>query len=230
MSRDTQIKDTKRILTGFDYERETQLFYNVGTEGCIPLSKESIKYYADEACLEACELLYDLNIQTLYSNGNVNGKENTNGLAVIGISYDTLSEENKNIVENLIASGVIEDIMDNSEREEGNTIIISVPMNGNDLVGTVSDKLMIIASQFIQQDVLYGRTTEKEIRKTYPQKSNGKYYDCLTFGELTLEELEERIDEEVSQYYSDNEGNLFFTKDLLHKHLIYQEKNTAKNK
>ena len=226
MSRDTKIKDTKRVLTGFDYEKELQLFYNGGgTEGCIPLSRESIKYYADEACLEACELLYDLNVQTCYSGGNVDGKEDTDGDAFIGISYDTLSEENKNVVKQLIESGIIDGIYDNSNRGEGNTVTISVPINSNDLVGTVSDKLMTIAQQFVPQDVLYGRTTIEGIKNLYPQKENGNFYDHLTLGELTLQELEERLQDEVSQYYSDNDGNLFLTKDLLDKHLAYHKEN-----
>lgn len=225
MSRDTKIKDTKRVLTGFDFEKESQLFCNFQSEGCIPMSRESIKYYADEACLEACELLYDLNIQTFYSGGNVDGKENIDSLAFIGISYDTLSEENRNIVKQLTESGIIDGIRDNSGRGEGNIVTISVPINSNDLVGTVSDKLMIIAQQFIPQDVLYGRTTIEEIRSLYPQKANGNFYDYLTMGELTLQELEERLQEEASQYYSDNDGNLFLTKDLLNKHLVYQKEN-----
>ncbi len=225
MSRDTKIKDTKRVLTGFDYEKESQLFCSFQTEGCIPMSRESIKYYADEACLEACELLYDFNIQTLYSGGNVDGKEDFDSEAFIGISYDTLSEENKNIVKQLIESGIIEGIRDNSGRGEGNTVTISVPINSNDLVGTVSDKLMIIALQFVPQDVLYGRTTIEKIRSLYPQKANGNFYDCFTRGELTLQELEERLQEETSKYYPDNDGNLFLTKDLLNKHLAYQKGN-----
>lgn len=225
MSRDTKIKDTKRVLTGFDYEKESQLFCNFQCEGCIPMSRESIKHYADEACLEACELLYDLNIQTFYSGGNVDGKENIDSLAFIGISYDTLSEENKNIVKQLIESGIIGGIQDNSGRGEGNTVTISVPINSNDLVGTVSDKLMMMARQFVPQDVLYGRTTIEEIRNLYPRKANGNFYDYLTMGELTQKELEERLQEETSQYYSDNDGNLFLTKDLLNKHLTYQKEN-----
>ncbi len=225
MSRDTKIKDTKRVLTGLDFEKESQLFCNFLTEGCIPISRESIKYYADEACLEACELLYDLNIQTFYSGGNVNGEEDIDSEAFIGISYDTLSEENKNIVKQLIEIGIIDGVRDNSGRGQGNTITISVPINSNDLVGTVSDKLMMIARHFVPQDVLYGRTTIEEIRSLYPQKENGNFYDCCTMGELTLQELEERLQEEKSQYYPDSDGNLFLTKDLLDKHLTYQKEN-----
>lgn len=225
MSRDTKIKDTKRVLTGIDFEKESQLFCNFQSEGCIPMSRESIKYYADEACLEACTLLYDLNVQTFYSGGNVDGKEDVDSEAFIGISYDTLSEENKNIVKQLIEIGIIAGIQDNSGRGEGNTVTISVPINSNDLVGTVSDKLMTIAQQFVPQDVLYGRTTIEGIRNHYPQKANGNFYDYLTMGELNLQELEERLQEEISRYYSDNDGNLFLTKDLLDKHLAYHKEN-----
>lgn len=225
MSRDTKIKDTKRILTGRDFEKESQLFCECGSEGCIPISRESIKFYADEACLEACELLYDLNIRTFYSGGNVDGMEDTDSTAFIGISYDTLSDENKRVAKQLIECGIIGGIIDNSGRGEGNTITISVPINSDDLVGEVSDKLMMVARQFVQQDVLYGRTTIEEIKGYYPKKANGNFYDYFTMGELTIEELEERLQEELSQRYSDNDGNLFLTKDLLDKHLAYQKGN-----
>ncbi len=224
MSKDTKIKDTKRILTGLNSEKESQLFYNVGSEACIPLSRESIRYYADEACLEACQLLYDLNIQTLFSGANVDGEENAKGMAFIGISYDTLSDENKKVVSSLIENRIIKKIDNNTGRGEGNTISLSVPISSDDLVGVVSDKLNSIASQFVQQDVLYGRTTEKNIRKCYYKKENGNFFDYWTFGELTPQELEERIAEEVSQYYPDDNGNLFFTEDLLNKHLAYEIK------
>ena len=224
MSRDTKIKDTKRIITGFD-EQESQYFLGAGsTEACIPLSRESIKHYADEACVEACELLYDLNIRTIFSGANVDGQENTDTNAFIGISYDALSEENKNIVKKMIAQGIIEPIINLSGRGEGNVVIISVLINSNDLVGDVSDKLMILASYFVEQDVLFGRTTEKEIRALYYQKENGNYYDYAALGELTKEELEKRIEEEVQLYFADDEGNLFFTEDLLNKHKLYREK------
>lgn len=227
MSRDTKIKDTKRILTGINTEKELQLFYNVGDEGCIPLSREAIKYYADEACLEACKLLYDLNIKTIFSGANVDGKENTNSTAFIGISYDTLSDENKSIALSLIENEIIEGISNNSGRYQGNVICITIPINSNDTVGFVSDKLISIASHFVQQDVLYGKTTEKIIRTQFKQLENGNFIDYMTFAEITPEELEERIKDEVSQFYSDEQGNLFFTEDLLKKHLNYQ---MSKNK
>lgn len=229
MNRDTKIKDTKRILTGFD-EKEFQIFLNVGTEGCIPLSREFIKYYADEACVEACELLYDLNIQTFSSGANVDGQENATAEAFIGISYDTLNDENKNIVKKLISEGIIGKIVDNSARGEGNTITISVPISSDDLVGNVSDKLMELANCFVQQDVLYGRTTKQAIRGLYYQLENGNFYDHYTLGELTSQELEKRLEEEVQEYFSDDEGNLFLTEDLLHKHQLYQEKNSVKHR
>lgn len=149
-------------------------------------------------------------------------------MAFIGISYDTLSDENKVIVASLIENGIIEKISNNNGRGEGNTICISIPISSDDLVGLVSDKLVLISSQFVQQDVLFGRTNEKKIRELYPQKENGNFYDYMTLGELTKQELEKRISEEVSQYYSDDEGNLFFTEDLLNKQLTYKMNNKKK--
>lgn len=97
------------------------------------------------------------------------------------------------------------------------------------MVGSVSNKLLALANCFVQQDVLYGRTTKQEIRKLYYQKENGNFFDIITFGELTKEELEERL-EEVKEYFSDDEGNLFLTEDLLNKHLLYKEKSNEKHR
>ena len=60
----------------------------------------------------------------------------------------------------------------------------------------------------------------KKINNIYNLNIN--FFDYYTLGELTSQELEEIIAEEVSEYYSDDEGNLFFTEDLLNKHLTYE--------
>ena len=86
---------------------------------------------------------------------------------------------------------------------------------------------MSIVRQFKQQDVLYGRTTLEKIKSMYPQLDNGNFYDYWTLGELTASELAKRLQNELSQYYSDNEGNLFLTQDLLNKHLNYQKESTS---
>lgn len=224
MSRDTKIKDTKRVLSGFDYDNEVNLFYQGGgTESCIPLSRECIPFYADEACVESCQLLYDLNIQTFYSGANVDGNENQTSLANIVVSYDTLSEENKAIVHELIKQGIIGEIKNMDGRGQSNIFDISVPMKSDDLVGDISDKLLAISKMFIQQDVLYGRTTIEEIVKSYPLQEDGMYFDRWTFGTLSKEELAERIKDEVSSYFDGDDGYLYFTQDLCNKHMKYQE-------
>ena len=61
MGKETKIKDIKPVLSGLTENRELEkkLFYNQSNEGCIPLSREAIPYYADEPCVLACQLLYD---------------------------------------------------------------------------------------------------------------------------------------------------------------------------
>ena len=165
MSRETKIKDIKIIRSGCDnVEEEKQYFVAISTESCIPKDRDAIPLYADEPCVEACQLLYDLNIQTYTSGGHVGGKENATGMAYIGIVYDTLSEENKKIVEEMIENGIIDNIANNEARGQGLTISISVPINSDSLVGVVSDKLVRLARMFKQQDVLYGRKTIDEIK------------------------------------------------------------------
>lgn len=226
MSRDTLIKDTKRVLSGSDYEKETNAFAFINTEGCIPLSRDYISLYADEACLESCQALYDLNIQTVNSGANTDNKDNIQADGFIGIIYDTLSEENQAIVNEMIKQGIIE-----SKKKYGDYTIfyLRVPLTSSSTVGEISDKLMYLVSQFRQQDVLYGRYTYEDIDLQYKSLDNGMYLDWLTHSEITEEEKEEMINQYLEQLYYDGIKYYYITEDLLKKHISYLEENSIKN-
>ena len=226
MSRDTLIKDTERILTGFDYEKESKGLVCISSEGCIPLSREYISLYADEACLEACQKLYDLNIQTINSGANTNGRDGITYEAFIGISYDSLSDENKSIVNNMINQGVIGPIISTGHNKE-RIISIRVHLTSRSTVGEISDKLMVLANYFTIQDVLYGRNTREEYEKKYKKLGNGMYLDPFTFTPTTEEEKDELIDYYLSELYYDGKEYYYLTEDLLRKHQDFL-KNKAK--
>ena len=235
MSRETKIKDVKIMRSGLDnYEIEHQYLAQIGTESCIPKNREAIAIYVDEPCLEACQKLYDLNIETYTSGGHVDGKENATGEAFIGIIYDTLSEENKHIVEQLIKEGIIEDIRDNRGRNNSYTISIKVPIHSDSLVGDISDKLLEIVNYFKQQDVLYGRTTYEELKSFYFQlQEDGTYLDMITFSKIEESEIAQKLAEYLKEGYipmiTEDGKEYFASEDLLNKHKDYiQSLNTSR--
>lgn len=233
MSRDTKIKDIKIIRSGLDNVAEEQNhFVKVGTECCIPKDRDAISLYADEPCVEACQLLYDLNIQTYTSGGHVDGKDNAEGIAYIGICYDSLSEQNKAIVNDLIEKGMIDGIFDGKGRGYGLIFSLSVPINSDSLVGDVSDKLVQLASLFQQQDVLYGRRTIDEIKSSiFTKLDDGNYRNNWTFEVVSEEKMQQSLPEwieyECENMYTSDEITYFVSEDLLNKHLSYIESITA---
>ena len=230
MSRDTKIKDIEIKRTAYNpelSEKEIEGLAKINTEGCIPKTRDYIRLYADEPCLEACQKLYDLNIETYTSGGHVDGKENETAIAFIGVIYDSLSEENKGIVSSLVERGIIPPITDRGEEK---ALSIQVPIHSDDLVGDVSDKLLAIASEFQQQDVLYGRYTYEQLRNIYFRKlDTGLYEDGITLEEIPEEEIDDRLKgyQEVGYIPCFSEdGDLFFiTEDLLNKHSEFIKNN-----
>lgn len=227
MSRDTKIKDIKAIRSGLDnFDEELKYFAVIGTEGCIPKNRDVIALYADEPCVEACRLLYDLNIQTYSSGGNIDGVSSGKSNAFISIVYDTLSDENKKITQEMIDKGLIEGIMDERGRNIGFDISFKIPIDGDSLVGDVSDKLVQLASMFHEQDVLYGKKTIDEIRDDlFKRLPNGSFEDEITHDKVTEEEMRERLpdylENECSKMHTSDGVTYFVSEDLLNKHLDY---------
>lgn len=227
MSRETKIKDIKIVRTGLDnIDEEQNNFVWVGTEGCIPKNRDVISLYADEPCVEACQLLYDLNIQTFTSGGHVDGKENEEGIAFIGIIYKSLSEENKQIAKQMIERGIIGEFSNNRGEGHDLTIFLKVPINSNSLVGEVSDKLLQLASLFQQQDVLYGMQTIEEIQtELFTKIDDETYRDNILYSLVSKEQMQKLLPEYVEcqceNMYTSDGITYFVSEDLLIKHLNY---------
>lgn len=186
-----------------------------GTEGLTVL-RENLYTIIELPCLEACINLYDKNIRTIYSNGNV---EDETGIANIGIEYDSLSDENKKIAQELSRQNIIGPI----QRYLGHNELIfaiTMPMSSESEVSDISEGLNHIASLFVEQDVLYGNTTIEQAQELYRE--------CYHL-DMTLEEV---ISTEISlgKSYDEFEQRIWDNEELLQKHLQFIKRHNRKNK
>ncbi|MBQ8676963.1 MAG: hypothetical protein IJ529_00665 [Alphaproteobacteria bacterium] len=79
--------------------------------------------------------------------------ENCSNRAYITINYDTLSDKNKEIADNLVKDGVIRFIPKdgNCIRNLYNKVEIEIPTNPQEAVKLVENKLLAIAGRFERQ-------------------------------------------------------------------------------
>lgn len=113
-------------------------------------SKEDLKSIVEEPCLKVCELLFDRNIETVDSGCN---GENSSHRAYVTINYDTLSNENKLIADNLVKQGKLSFYpKGDSLRNYFNQVEIDIPTTPNDFVVNVENKLLLLAENFKQQE------------------------------------------------------------------------------
>ena len=212
MSRNTKIKDLKIVKSELsNYENGGHLFVRCWSESSIPMNRDAIAGYIDEPCIEACQKLYDLNIKTYISGIYIGAGDDELGIAYIGLVYDTLSEENKKIVHQMIETGVINGIFDNREQGIGFTISLEVNINSNSLVGNISDKLVQLANMFRQQDVLYGRKTFEELQNYFfSPLGNNSYRDNFSFQVIDVTEMKKRIYDYIYNIWYTEDDELFF--------------------
>ena len=234
MDRNKKIKDVKRVLTGVgQIENESTHFDVIGTEGCLPKNRDEIEWLADEPCVEACKKLYDLNIRTVSSNGNLQDLTEFEGW--VGIDYFSLSDENMRIANDLMEKGLMEGFNDFLFGFNGYGMIrIVFPICGDDLVGDLSDKFLSVANNFKKQDVLYCRTTIQELMDKWfsnVKYGNSSYPNDVEKNSDELKEEFVRNLKEGNFGYTDD-GEVFFeTEELLRKHREYvKEKSSTKKR
>ena len=199
------------------------LFYNQKVQ--FPYQREYISLFADEACVEPCQLLYDMGLKTVNSGANVDGKENVKDWGFIGIDYISMSDENKLIADELEKKGLIKPINRNSEERGAFIVYLKVPLDSETTVGEVERKLIELASLFQTQDVLYGRKTIEEIQSDYKDNGDGTYYCKFLHGNVTHEEMKQFIEEDLQQLFYDGEKYYYITEDLLNIHMNYINEN-----
>jgi hypothetical protein len=123
-------------------------------------SRRDVIYYAEPACVEAMLSLFRNNIRTTMNDTTCACiDELENGYCTIWVDYDSLSEENRDIAQELVSIKV-------ARFEDGKvqkTLAIIVPCTKEETVGDVSDKLRNIVNQFKWQPILYGFYTKEQM-------------------------------------------------------------------
>lgn len=182
------IKDVKPIKQSYDLGPD--YFYLSGSRDTILKDKTVLKLIVDEACLAACEYLYDCNIRTMNSSANEG-----NYVAYITIDFSSLSEENKAIYYKLVEMGILK--REELEVKEGLVgVNIEVPLTEASTVEEVSQKLESIAKMFMPQDILYGYLTEEQIRnKIIDDLENNRGYTDLSLSVSYFEYITNQIRE-----------------------------------
>ena len=192
-------------------------------------SIEDVIYYSEPSCLKSNIDLYNKNIRTVSNDTEcvLEDAKKDNGLCEIVIDYESLSEENKTIIKELIREGYAKET-DGIE----NAITIYVPCSGEETVGEISQKLQDIISRFKHQDLLYGRLTleefvEKELENyrywnpdTYDKyfpNAEGTWADVINFAQ------------EMGYYYDIDEDVLWMKKEYYNRHKEYLTKSTQIN-
>ena len=191
---------------------------------------EDVMIYSELPCLMASIDLFNKNIRTTMNDTECVLEDPTisNGICKIWFNYRSLSQENKDIVEELIASGCAEKFMDNSTE----TISIFVPCSREETVGEVSDKLRAIVSKLKVQDIKYGFGTMEEIYQSYAPtiKRHPYYADGLFTNGLNLPDLIElgKLFGD-NLYYDEEEGMIWRTPELYRRHKRYVESQSLRN-
>ena len=226
MSRETKIKDTKRVICDFlDPKIQQEAFVSFSSEGTIVRSREYIPLLADEACVKACEYLYDSGLRTLTSGANLDGSPNQKGYGFIGIDYQSMSDENKQIADDLEKRGLISEIIKDPERRGAFYVMLRTPITNEMTVGEVEDKLLDLAKLFKPQDILYGRVTKESVKEEYfKDKGDGTFLFLISFETIPESKVDQCIEELLQDHYYDGNKYYFLTEELKEMHLKFKEK------
>ena len=113
-------------------------------------TKEDLKGIVEEPCLKACESLFEKNIETVDSGCN---GENSFHRAYITINYDTLSEKNKQIADDLVKQGKMQFYPKGDNlRHYFNQVEIEILTKPEDFVTNVEKKLLAVTANFEMQE------------------------------------------------------------------------------
>ncbi len=150
--------------------------------GFVALTKENLTKLVEAPLLEACEELYDKNIQTIMSSANQKDIE-YGGNAYIDIDFDSLSEENK-----LIATQLGE-LFEMHGFKPKKCIKLKFPVNENTTVGEIRKIAHEAVSKFKKQEMTWAkRYNLDDLAKIYmvpretlnPESFPDMYYDAQT--------------------------------------------------
>jgi hypothetical protein len=119
--------------------------------------REQIKKYVEFPLVKACEKLWDMNIKTVWSS--CNPKDFDQGYGVIGLDYDSLSEENKEVAK---------DVGELEENRLGKILYLKVPLTKEATVQEVQDNSLELVDKFKVQNASWVRGyTQDELITMY---------------------------------------------------------------
>ena len=195
----------------------------------IKTPKDVIRYM-EPACLKTGLDLFNKNIfTTMNDTENVLGEGPfPDGICKIWIRYNSLSEDNKGVMEELITLGQAQRFMDG----DTDTISIFVPCSGEDTVGDVSHRLQLLESKLKNQDILYGRGTPEEVYDRfkpiishYPFYAAGCFEDGITVRGII--KLGQNLGYDM--IYDEEEGLIWDYLEYYDKHKKYLLKHQNEN-
>ena len=179
--------------------------------------REKYKDNVELPGLAACLYLYDLNIQTTWFNCN---KEDPR--VDLHFSYDTLSEENKEIAQSLEKEGLL--FIDSNNYGHRHCYIRFEASLESD-VETISNRLLDIVKPFTYQDVLYGYEPLKDcVEREIIRFGIDEYYDISD-----MNVIKSLIGKEyLNRYYDEEENLVWDNEELYQKHSAYLESQKKK--
>lgn len=170
--------------------------------GTLITKREDIKKYVETPLIEACGMLWDKNVKTTWSS--CSSKDFQQGHGVIGIDYESLSEENKKIGE---------EVGEINESGLGKTLWLKIPLTPDTTIEEARRKSIEFVSKFKKQKATW-----------VPRLSQDDMIRLLGFREVT-NELREKFPIESfveEDYYLDTTVTppvIFASKELFEKTL-----------
>lgn len=148
-------------------------------------TREQLRVLVESPLLSACEELYDKNIRTLSTSANE--KDIQYGTAHLIIDFDSLSEENKKIGEQV---GEIH------RADEMNQLVIKIPVTENSSADEIKEFADSVAHKFEKQAMTWAPSyTLEQMRQIYGIDPNDETYGVEAFAD---------------QFYYDQEKKLFY--------------------
>ena len=146
-------------------------------------NREQLKELVEGPLLSACEELYDKNIRTLSTSANE--KDIQYGTAHLIIDFDSLSEENKKVGEQL---GEIH------PADETNQLVIKIPIAESSTADEIREFAESIAHKFEKQPMTWAPSyTLEQMRQVYGIDPKDETYGVEAFGDQFYYDLERKL-------------------------------------
>jgi len=151
----------------------------IGKGGIIPKTREDLAMLVEAPLLDACQELYDLNIQTSMSGANAG--DVLQGHVHLMIDFDSLSEENKAVAREFGGPRMVAGV--------SNCVTLTFPVGPETTVGDVRRMAHEAVLKFHKQEMSWAKgKTIKEMAEPYGSDGEGwgpdsfpdHHYDAAT--------------------------------------------------